>query len=326
MSRLGGREPIHFGARPIRLDLNLHELSFSPELKSSLRGALLFRGSRMHSQNLELKINHALLPLSLHFSDTVNGASWMSSGELRNELDLAPVIHFIEPGYEIQGKLSALSWNIFADQFRQHPPFGSITGRLGGAANNIVVENRAVHGPVARLLLLPIEAVFRFNALIPTSVNVKRQWQLFRDHVLTTDNPLAKFRFDNGEFELRAQNDKLEVDRFLFTGPVISSLIFTGYMGLNAELPLHFNSRVDAGGVQVNMPINGTLYRPEINLSDLELALTGVHLKELIGKVAAIIPGVDAKSGEKESGSGFSLWRNIRSLWRGTEETKGGGR
>ncbi len=293
------------------LDMHLDKLVFSPELAGALHGTLDFRKGYAASQNLDLTLNGSHIPISFFRS----GRKWGTSGELKGTLEIGPVIALFVPEYNAQGMLEKFKWNLITDDISELDAADDFSGHLEGAVSNLVVESRTAGDPVARLLWLPVEALFRFNAMIPSTVNLRKQWQLLQENVLTGDNPLNRFRFDTGDFELQAEKGVVKIKRLCFAGPIISELVFDGQMMLSGNMPLDMNSRIRVSGIAVNMPISGSLYRPDINLSSLDLAPAGISLNNIIEKVYSSIASM-----EQNDGSERSLWRQIRSL-RGQDDS-----
>ncbi len=281
-------------SRKMEIQLNMENMHLSPKLQGALHGSLILAPDHAESRNLALFLNKTALPVQVRYS---RSKGWHSEGALQGELDLAPVAEYFKAEYPLQCVLTGLNWNISAASLAGLLDNGALQGNLKGSMKNIAVENKAMQGPVMRIVMLPVEAVLRFNALIPNTADIRSHWRRLQETVLTGKNPLAHIRFDNGDFELHAENGKIEVDKLSFAGPLISKLDFTGDVTLNKDLPLALNSHMDMGGFVVNMPIKGALESPEVNISDLKLALAGAPLNKIIDKMTS------AESDDKEKKS-----------------------
>lgn len=284
------RTPLDFGDQELRLNLKLPEIAWDHRNSFSLHGQVAMQGSRLTAGPMIFGVNGAALEISLNLLDSAQGMAFSSAGRSLGPVEIEPLtsLFYAEPA--LRGKLEEIRWDLSAKNL---PAAGvsTLRGRIDGRAGSLVIDNAAAHAPLLRVLLLPVEGLVRAGALIPQTIDVTAVWRRFWSRFATLDSPLARLEFSQGRFSLAFGGGKLEIRDFLLFGDPVGKLRFRGVVDLAKEQNLKLDSEVEVSGLEVKIPIYGTLAEPEISTAQLLTALTGGQITGLVSKVGSIFSG-----------------------------------
>ena len=309
----GVRTPLFFGKRPVELALRLRNLTWGPGLTLGLSGKVRTREHRLDAPSLRLTVNERPLRFSLHLLDTPRGMAIGTAGHLERPLRLAPLVALSVPDSPFQGTLRRLDWRLNLRDVPE-PEWPTLAeGTVRAELADIVIPNRMLFNPYARLLLAPVEALMRVSALLPSSINLQGEWRKFQDNMLASGSTFSELRFHTGALKLRAGRQYIEIEECDFRGTPVEKLTFSGRIATGGEQSLALVSQLSLFGMPLTIPIQGTPTAPQVNLRELIPAMTGGQLQSLIDRVEEVLgetlPLEDitgAASGEKNRRSADS--------------------
>ncbi len=283
------RTPLFFGKRPVALTLGLQNLNWGSALALSLTGKVRTREHRLDAPSLRLTVNGRPLTCSLYMLDTARGLAIGTTGQLEQPLRLAPLVSLSTPDSQFQGTLRRLSWRLNLRNVPEPEWLELAEGTVRAELADIIIPNRTLFNPYARILLAPVEALMRVSALLPNSINLQGEWRKFQDNMLASGSTFSELRFHSGILALRARQRQIEIEQCDFRGTPVEALKFYGRIATGDQQTLALVSQLSLFGMPVTIPIQGTLTAPQINLRELIPAMTGGQLQSLIDRVGEVL-------------------------------------
>ena len=283
------RTPLFFGQRPVELALKAQNLNWGADLVLTLSGNIRTREHRLDAPSLHLTVNERPLEVSLHLLDTPQGMAIGTTGHLKRPLPLAPLITLSVPDSQFQGILRGLDWRLNLRNIPGPEWLPRSEGTVRAELADIVIPNRMLFNPYARLLLAPVEALMRVSALLPNSMNLPGEWRKFQDNMLASGSTFSELRFHTGLLQLRAGRQRIEIEQCDFRGTPVEKLNFSGQIATAGEQSLTLVSQLSLFGMPVTIPIQGTPAEPQVNLRELIPAMTGGQIQSLIDRVGEVL-------------------------------------
>ena len=285
---------LDFGPRPVDVEVLADEIRLSSGVSGSLNSRILFDRNRMNTNYFRIVLNQAQYDAELAAASGAEGVRCMARVRGSEPLALRPVIGLLLKADQtgLEGRLDDLDLRMeWLDDGAPDYFFRTLSGNLKLRINDLVVPNTVTSGPVGQLFLFPVDLVSQLRQMMPEQLGQLNTSLLAREGLGTR---LRTVRFSNGDVRLRADDGRVTVEECRFDGDWVNRMTFSGSVELTGERKLDLISRLSVSGVQMVLPIHGTVSEPAVELN----ATASSSAKELLRKIGELkLIGLEVEPG-----------------------------
>ncbi len=270
------------------------EIRLASGLTGSLNSRILFDRNRMNTNYFRIVLNQAQYDAELTAGSSEEGVRCMVRVRGSEPLALRPVAGLLLKADQtgLEGRLDELDLRMeWLDDGASDYFFRTLSGNLKLRIDDLVIPNTVTSGPVGQLFLYPVDLVSQLGQAVPEQLGQLNPSQLARKGLGAR---LRTVRFSNGDVRLRADDGRATVEECRFDGDWVNWLTFSGSLELTGERKLDLVSRLSISGVQMVLPIRGTVSEPAVELN----ATASSSAKELLRKIGELkLIGLEVEPG-----------------------------
>ncbi len=274
------RKPMDAGKRATEIHVNSRHVSWGTVHDFSAKGVIRMRRNQISVPEIEFSDGSGgLFSGSLEGFDLPDDTLMTLSGKVVRPLPVASFTTLFWPNSGMTGKITSGNFKLHFRHFAASNWGEDLNGSCRFAFEDVRVPVNSATGPISRMLLLPLETVVRAEKFFPSASNVQHRFKQLWAQKFSYDSPFSVLKFERGEIAANMQYGNLRIDRFRFSGAPITKLNLTGKADLVEPFTLQMESNTTLCGVDIKLPIKGTMQNPQIPTWQVLGKLPGANLQ-----------------------------------------------
>jgi len=260
---------LDFGKRKIFVECNFNKIHWGKDFNTTFRGSFNIDQNSLQLTDGKMRGDGGEFDLGFGAQNVDNGIRYRIRVQTAaGPMSLMPFYSLLTEGdqHDLTGKIDRIDSEIYLlDDGSKNWVTNSISGYVAAELSTLSIPSSVAFGPFGNILLLPVYSISKFYRLLDTGItDVTRLSQLTKNEkaVLKSINAIS---FDRGRFKLNFHKGAGQLEYCRFAGDPVRELTFAGIFELDGEQNIDLESNMNISGLNLTLPIHGTLYDPKID-------------------------------------------------------------